>query len=136
MNSANLTFHHLGLAVRKPEPALDFLRFLGYEVGPCVHDDLQRVNLIMCQSSSMPAVEVIFPGAEKGPLESVLKNTDAQMYHLCFETDNLQAVLDEWSRSGQAPRCVSPRKPAVLFDGRYVSFYYQLGFGLVEILER
>jgi hypothetical protein len=132
---SGLKFHHLGLAVREPATALRFLQSLGYEAGPQVHDELQGVNLVMCQSDEMPDVEVIFAAGSDGPLESILKRNDAQFYHLCFESSDLDATLTEWRREGYKPYCVAPRKPAVLFGGRHVSFYYLQGFGLVEILE-
>jgi len=31
--------------------------------------------------------------------------------------------------------CVSNPKPAILFKGANVSFYYIIGFGLIEIIE-
>lgn len=131
----DLKFHHLGLAVKNPEPALCFLSSLGYEQTLPVHDELQEVNLVMCMSSTMPAIEVIFATSARSPLESILKQNDARVYHLCYETDSLETVLEELRAKGHNLYCVSPRKPAVLFTGRYVSFYYIKGFGLIEILE-
>lgn len=130
-----LRFHHLGLAVRQPEPALAFLRTLNYEIGPRVHDELQRVNLMLCTSESMPDVEVVFRASEAGPLDAILKRTDAQLYHVCYEVDDLEAVLLAMREDGHRPHCVVPRTPAILFGGRLVSFYYLGGFGLVELLE-
>ena len=133
---AGLTFHHFGLAVKEPEHALRFLHSLGYESEPWVHDELQRVNLTMCRSDAMPSVEVICGTGEPGPLDSILKRVDAQLYHVCYETDDLESVLKEFNAQGHILRCVVSRKPAILFGGRCVSFYYLPAFGLIEILER
>jgi hypothetical protein len=63
-----------------------------------------------------------------------LKSQDECFYHVCFEVSDLAAAL---LRIYQKRRyiCASPRKPAVLFGGRHVSFYYAKGIGLVEFLE-
>lgn len=130
-----LKFHHLGLAVREPENALRFLRLQGYEIGPQVHDNLQGVNLVMCNSPTMPDVELVFGASDKPPLSSILKRNDAQFYHVCYEVGDLEVTLKELRREGHRAHCVAARKPAILFGGRYVSFYYLQGFGLFEILE-
>lgn len=135
MDSSVLAFHHLGLAVRHPVRALTWLRLLGYEIGPTVRDDLQRVNLALCTSSTMPAVEVVSKTEEPGPLDKILDRNESQMYHLCYEVDNLESALAAIG-GARRPYCVVPQTPAILFGGRLVSFYYLDGFGLVEMLER
>ena len=131
-----LRFHHLGLAVREPEPALRFLQSLGYGIGRWICDDLQKVNLMMCRSATMPDVEVICRVGETGPLDSILSRVESLIYHVCYEVDDLEAVLEDLRGQGHRLRCVESRKPALLFAGRQVSFYYVQGFGLIEMLER
>lgn len=133
---SSLQFHHLGVATRHPERTLDFLRLLGYEIGPMVRDDLQRVDLVLCESPAMPRIEVISKTGEAGPLDKILANTEVQMYHTCYEVADLDEVLAAWKREGLRPYCVSAPKPAILFDNRLVSFYYMSSFGLIELLER
>lgn len=135
MNDYGLTFHHFGLAVKFPDKAVNFLRGLGYEIGHTVRDDLQNVNLIFCSSESMPAVEVIFPTETEGPLTSLLKFNTEMIYHICYETSNLDRTLSAIKSDRNRVICVSPPKTAVLFSERKVSFYKISGLGIVEILE-
>lgn len=136
MINYGLTFHHLGLAVRRHDKAVHFLKGLGYLIGETVLDELQNVNLIMCKSVNMPDVEIIFATDSEGPLASILSHNSELIYHLCFESANLEHSLNAIREDSNRIFCVSPPKPAVLFAGNDVSFYMVSGFGLIEILER
>jgi methylmalonyl-CoA/ethylmalonyl-CoA epimerase len=131
-----LKFHHLGLAVRRPDPAMSFARALGYKIGEPVFDPEQNVHLAMCDHKSEPALELIWPGNLKGPIDALVKrHASGIIYHACYATENLAAALVAFEEYGVTPICVSPPKPAILFNGRGVSFYNIPGIGLVEILE-
>jgi methylmalonyl-CoA/ethylmalonyl-CoA epimerase len=134
--NSHLKFHHFGLAVRRQEQAAAFARALGYAIGEAVYDPEQNVHLAMCSHASEPALELIWPGEGKGPIDSLVqRHASGVIYHTCYETDNLEAALAALSGQGINAVCVSPRKPAVLFSGRKVSFYNVVGMGLIEILE-
>jgi len=60
MQSFGLAFDHFGLATRDADKTLTFLAGLGYRTPESVHDQLQRVNVVLCEHAAMPAVEVIF----------------------------------------------------------------------------
>jgi methylmalonyl-CoA/ethylmalonyl-CoA epimerase len=130
-----LRFHHLGLAVRDQGRALRFLHTLGYHAGESVRDDAQNVNLVLCTAPGMPTIEVVSRTSEPGPLHAILERTDAQIYHVCYETDDLPETLKCLRDAGHKPYCVVPPTPAVLFGGRRVSFFVLRGFGIIEILE-
>ena len=135
MNKYGLRFHHLGLAVAKKMKALNFLSGLGYEIGDEVYDPIQKVNLVMCSSGGLPQIEIIMPAEKQGVLDNILKGRTELIYHICYTTDDLNssfaAIRDDQNRI--VP--VAKRAPAILFEGKYVSFYLIDGFGLIEILE-
>lgn len=137
LDQHGLRFHHLGLAVKMPEQSIRFLEALGYTIGPHVSDPLQNVNLIMCSHQTMPDVEIIFPGIGPGPVDRLLQqHSDGLVYHMCYECDNLAATMASVKESGAFRlACISPPKPAVLFDGKPVSFYIVTGVGLIEIID-
>jgi len=136
MNNYGFTFHHFGLAAKTPERAVAFLQSLGYQIGVSVRDDLQQVNLIFCQNSSMPAVEIITPvDGTPGPLTTYLESSNGVIYHLCYECANREQALTRMESDQHRVRCISEPKPAILFNGAKVSFYRVQGFGMIEILE-
>jgi hypothetical protein len=135
MEHFGLAFDHFGLATRDADNTLTFLRGLGYATPDVVHDPLQRVNLVLCEHTEMPAVEVIFAAEEDGPLEIILALQPQAIYHFCFRARDLAASLLSIKTAGHRTRLVSPPKPAVLFDSLPVSFYMVSGFGLIEIIE-
>lgn len=131
-----LKFHHFGLATRKPEKATLLLKSLGYTIGDTVYDPLQNANLIMCTSTTAPEVEIISPGEGENPLDKILNKFQAGIYHLCYETNDLNAALEAMKQAGIRAMCVSPAKGAILFGGDEVSFYQIMDFGLIEIIDR
>jgi methylmalonyl-CoA/ethylmalonyl-CoA epimerase len=135
MNKYGLKFHHLGLAVRKPEDTIRWLLGLGYDIGRSVRDDLQNVNLVLCTSENMPSIEIISETGTPGPLTTVLNLSSTRIYHVCFETQCLAQTLEAIQREDPHLTMISEPKPALLFGGRHVSFYHVQGFGMIEILE-
>jgi hypothetical protein len=136
MAGFGLTFHHLGLAVARPDEAVTFLSGLGYAIGAQVFDPAQNVNLMLCRHPQMPAVEIICPGNGPGPIDRyVSRRAGGIVYHACFETKDRVASLAAITAAKLNPVCVAEPLPAVLFDGRAVSFYVVVGMGLIEILE-
>lgn len=131
-----LTFHHFGLAVRRPGEARAFLVALGYELASEVFDPAQNVHLQMGCHPAHPAVEIIWPGPTPGPIDKLVQRHPAGIvYHLCYETTDLAAALASLESAGLPPVCISRPTPAPLFGGRPVSFYNVRGMGLIEILE-
>lgn len=115
-------------------PARQFYCMQGYAAGPLVTDPLQEVELLFLTKTGAPSVELVKPLHEKSPVATYLKQQTECFYHVCFEVSDLQVALKQVYGTRRY-LCVNPRKPAVLFGGRHVSFYYAKGIGLVEFLE-
>jgi hypothetical protein len=136
MNNPHLQFHHFGLAVRRPDEARVFVAALGYQKGEPVFDLQRKVHLQYCVHQTHPAVEIIWPGDTKGPIDKLTERHAAGIiYHVCYETDDLAAALAQLAEAKVRFICISPPTPAPLFGGRKVSFYNMIGIGLIEILE-
>ena len=137
MTASGLRFHHLGLAVRRPRDATNFLRGLGYDVPEPVYDPEQRVSLILCRGhGGMPDVEIIYPQDSKSPADGWIKlHPEGLVYHMCYVTDDLAATLAWMAENDIRAVCVNPPTPAVLFGGCPVAFYNIVGMGLCEIIE-
>lgn len=134
---SHLTFHHLGLAVRRPDEARIFVKSLGYKLGEEVFDAAQNVRLQMASLASQPSIEIIWPGDTAGPVTALTsRNPAGIIYHACYETDDIDVALSEMEKNGLQPVCISRPTPAILFGNKKVSFYTVKGLGLVEILEK
>ena len=131
---AGLHFHHFGLVVGEPEDAFGYLRALGYTEGNCVFDPLQRVNLAMRHHAAMPDVEVIWPGAEASPIDTLVKGGRTGIYHVCYACPDPDAAVAALEAAGCFTIEVSPPTPALLFGGQKVSFHQVTGVGLIELL--
>ncbi len=134
MAEALVAFQHIGLAVRDFAAARDFYALQGYHCDVPVTDPLQGVELLFCTKTGSPSIELVKPLHERSPVANYLKQQSECFYHVCFEVSELQAALKK-VYGARRYLCVSPPKPAVLFGGRHVSFYYSRGIGLVEFLE-
>ena len=136
-NAFGLTFHHMGLAVKKKDTALIYTNGLGYRAGDEIYDPEQDAHLLLCTQDGWPSIEIVTPGKNKdGPLEPIFKRYNELIYHTCYETEDLNKTLQSWEEQGLRILPVSDPKPAILFGRRKVSFYTIMGFGLVEILEQ
>jgi len=136
MKNPHLKFHHFGLAVRRPDEARIFVTALGYRPGEPIFDPAQNVHLQLCMHDMHPAVEIIWPGKEGGPIDKLAqRHTSGIIYHVCYETENLDATLAAFAEMKLRVVCISPPTPAPLFGGRHVSFYNIVGIGLIEILQ-
>lgn len=137
LNPFGLTFHHLGLAVRRPRDATKFLGGLGYDLTEPVFDPEQNVNLIICaHPGSMPDVEIIYPAVGKSPIDALVAGRpEGIVYHMCYVTADLSATLAALDAAGVRAICKAPPTPAILFGGLKVSFYDIVGVGLCEIIE-
>jgi methylmalonyl-CoA/ethylmalonyl-CoA epimerase len=133
---AGLAFHHMGLAVRDDAAALTTLGALGYAPGERVLDPLQNVYVRLCTAPDKPTVEIVQPGPEdRSPIDGILSRYNEMIYHTCYETLDLEGDLASLGALGLKLQTLAPRRPAVLFGGRHVSFYRIQGFGIIELLE-
>ncbi len=130
-----LSFHHYGLATNNFDNSIKFHKNLGYSISDIVRDDLQDVDLIFCESKSMPSVELVRPINSRSPINNYIKKNNAIIYHACYETsfdqENISNIFFNVDYI-----IVSEPKPAILFNNRLVSFYFVKDNGLIELLER
>ncbi len=135
MSEFGLKFHHLGLAVSNEDQALVLLQGNGYKIGDKIFDPEQKVYLRFCTAETSPAIELIIRGPEPGPLEPILKRYNELIYHTCYEVDDLQQTITSMENANLRVLPIAERKPAILFNNKYVSFYKVMGFGMIELLE-
>ena len=117
LENHGLNFHHLGYAVSDIPAALKVVRRVW-----CAHD-------------TMPAVELVAPTDNPGPIDNILEHCSESIYHTCYRASNIEKSVSAIKGDGIRVLPVASPKPAVLFGGRRVGFYQLRGFGLIEIVE-
>lgn len=128
---------HVGVAVSSLEATASMLEgLLGYKAvsGP-FEDPIQkvRVNFLKGSPADSAEIELIAPASSDAPIQSMLKKNGGGAYHLCFETNNIEAALDHAKLNGCV--IVSQPVPAVAFEGRRIAWIYTASRLLFELVE-
>jgi methylmalonyl-CoA/ethylmalonyl-CoA epimerase len=123
---------HVGFAVAELERAIAVFRdTLDATVGEVFEDPIQRVRLCFAEYNG-GRVELIAPLGANSPVDQMVARGGG-LYHLCFETDNLDAEIVRLRAKGFVP--TGPAQPAVAFAGRRVVFLYDRLAQLIELVE-
>ena len=134
LHQFGLRFHHVGMAVKRPDDAFRYLEALGYTKENQVFDPLQTVNLALFNHPEMPALEVIWPADGPSPIDNLLRQRSGILYHLCYVTESAADSLAAMEAAGLRVMLAVESKPAILFRGRPVSFHHVHGVGLIELI--
>jgi methylmalonyl-CoA/ethylmalonyl-CoA epimerase len=136
---AGLTFRllHVGVAVPELGPTAELLSNLfGYEVvsGP-FDDPIQKVqvNFLAKSAADVAEIELIAPLTEDSPIRSMLRKDSGGAYHLCLETNDIEAAVTHAQKNGCV--IVSKPMPAVAFGGRRIAWIYTRTRQLFELVE-
>jgi methylmalonyl-CoA/ethylmalonyl-CoA epimerase len=133
-----LHFHHLGIAVRDLDAAVEtYSRLFGYRLlaGP-IDDPLQKVRACFIGSDTPGDImyELVspLPGADRTPIDRVL-DRDNTSYHVCYEAVGIEQTLERLINDG----CLRISGPieAVAFGGRRIAWLLTPTRHLLELLE-
>ena len=125
---------HIGYAVKRIDRAITAFQKLGYEFEPVIDDTDRNVKLAFGSKDGY-RIELVAPLDKKleSPVDQYLSNAVGTPYHICYESDRLDAEIEELKAQGY--KVVIDPRPAVAFGGRRVVFMVNIGFGLMEIVE-
>lgn len=126
---------HIGYAVKRIDRAITAFQKLGYEFEPVIDDTDRNVKLAFGSKDGY-RIELVAPLDKKqeSPVDQYLSNAVGTPYHICYESDSLDAEIEKLNAQGY--KVVIEPKPAVAFGGRRVVFMMNIGFGLMEIVEK
>lgn len=126
---------HIGYAVKDIAKARQSFEELGYSFEELFHDTDRNVNIQFGQMDGY-RIELISPldKTKASPVDGVLGKNGPTAYHICYETDDLDAEME--SLSAARFRAVIPPAKAIAFGGRRVVFLMNLAIGLIELVER
>jgi methylmalonyl-CoA/ethylmalonyl-CoA epimerase len=128
---------HVGVAVPALDPAAESLASLfGYKVvsGP-FDDPIQKVavNFLTTSDDDRVEIELVAPLGEGSPIRSILAKKGGGAYHLCFETNDIEAALVHAQKHGCI--VVAQPAPAVAFENRRIAWIYTHSRQLFELVE-
>jgi methylmalonyl-CoA/ethylmalonyl-CoA epimerase len=127
----------MGIAVPSLGPAEAMLSALfGYRrVSGPFDDPLQQVRVCFLAKGAgdVAEIELIEPTSEDSPVQSMVTNNKGGAYHLCFETEDIEAALRHAMEHGCV--VVSQPTPAVAFQGRRIAWIYAPSRQLFELVE-
>lgn len=133
LDSAGLTFHHVGVACRNFEIETRTFAMLGYRPeGPDFHDPRQGIHGRFLIGAG-PRLELLRNDAEPGVLTPWLKK-GIRFYHLAYEAIDLAREMKNLEAVGA--KCVVQPVPAVAFDGRSIAFFMMPNVTLIELISR
>ena len=125
---------HIGYAVKRIDRAITAFQKLGFEFEPVIDDTDRNVKLAFGSKDGY-RIELVAPLDKKleSPVDQYLSNAVGTPYHICYESESLDAEIEELKTQGY--KVVIEPRPAVAFGGRRVVFMMNIGFGLLEIVE-
>ena len=131
LDSAGLTFHHVGVACRNFDVEARTFAMLGYRPeGPDFHDTIQGIHGRFLIGAG-PRLELLRNEAEPGVLTPWLKK-GIRFYHLAYEAVDLSREMSNLERVGA--KCIVPPVPAVAFGGRSITFFMMPNVTLIELI--
>jgi len=124
-----MKFHHIGVACNDIKEEIDSISKIHevIDISPIVFDTEQKAKLCILRTSEGIVIELI--SGEQ--VANILKKR-ITYYHLCFETDDINAEISRLQDLGAF--LVSEPKPAILFGNKQVAFL-QVSYGLIELVQ-
>jgi len=124
-----MKFHHIGVACHNIKEEIESISKIHdvIEVSAIVADTQQRAELCMVKTAEGISIELI----SGDQVANILKKR-ITYYHICFETDDIQAEIARLQSLGAL--LVSDPKSAILFNNKEVAFL-QASYGLIELVQ-
>ncbi|MBQ7583649.1 MAG: VOC family protein [Lachnospiraceae bacterium] len=127
-----LSIHHMGYLVRNMEKALDKFEELGYKPLDTIIYDEGREAAIQFLEKDGYRIELVCP-EKTSDIYPFLKRTGSSPYHICYETDDLDAEISRFEAMGYTVFLDRAAAPAI-GEGSEVVFLYHFQMGIVELV--
>ena len=130
----DLKFHHIGIATRNFEKAIQTYQALGYSVliEP-LEVPTQEVRVCFLKKAGHPLIEIIEPAGDSSPVNTLLKKNGSGPYHFCYITYNINDTIKRLKEQ----RFLVFSKPveSIAFNNNLMVFAYKDDIGFIEIVE-
>jgi methylmalonyl-CoA/ethylmalonyl-CoA epimerase len=131
-----MRFHHIGYAVADIGAYIQdiLVPMFGPDwISEPIADPIQRVRVFFAELPGGVLLELVQGIDENSPVSAIVGSRRGGLYHLCYEVDDLEAIVARF----RAKRFLPLGKPvaAAAFDGRRILFMISPQRDLVELLE-
>lgn len=130
---SQLKVHHIGIACFSIAESKVFYEQIGYRASVITDDLIQNIRICFLEKEGMPRLELLAPIDEASPVNRILETQGVTPYHICYETDDLDAIA-KVLRQEKFVR-VSKAVPACAMDNNPVMFLFRKDVGLIELIE-
>ena len=124
-----MKFHHLGYVV-KSITLWEGQMLFESKINE-VFDPVQNAQLAIYKNFNNHYIELIQPLDKNSFMEFLSKNSQG-FHHLCYEIENMNEIREIAGKNKLIP-ILSP-VPALLFNGKYVTFYYTRNKQIIEFI--
>lgn len=132
IDGGKMKLNHIGVATKNIEVTTHLLEYFGYCADEVMWDENQQVNVRFLHSDYAPTIELLCSGEEDSPIDKIVEKNGTCVYHLCFETDNIDFTIEELRKQYYIP---TGRKKKSLIDNGEVIFLYHTDNVMIELLE-
>ncbi len=130
-----MKINHIGYAIKRIDRAINAFEKLGFSFGSIVDDTDRNVKIVFGEKDGYK-IELVCPLDRncKSPVDQYLVSTLGTPYHICYESEEFDCDIENLKKQGF--KVVIEPKSAVAFAGKRVVFMANIGFGLMEIVEK
>lgn len=129
-----MRINHYGYVVRNIEEAVSTFQELGYHitVEKYYKEEWHQWVCFVADEKDENRIELLEPSGEKAACYNILKKNGPGVYHICYDTPNLDEKIETLREKGFLP--ISPIRKN--HDGERMIFMYHNVIGMIELFER
>jgi len=125
--------HHIGYLVKDINKAAKSHELLGYKGrGDVSYDEARDADMLFLENGDY-LIELVAPRGETSVAWNLLKKHGNIPYHICYETNDINATMEELIKSGFVPLGTVAEAPAIGTNAD-VAFLISRDIGLIELV--
>ena len=131
-----MKINHIGIAVRNIDEAYRQFAEFGYIAEGELYTDEERKIKVQYLKNSEIRLELVMPINEQvaSPVDRFIEvNKPYTMYHICYEVNNIDEIIDIFKQKGYYPMEVPQESPAM--ENCRTTYMFHKNMGLIEFVE-
>lgn len=129
----NLSFHHIGYAVKDIDATAEFYLNAGWSKSNTILDSIQHTYIAFLYKDECPMIELVAPVDEQSPICNMLKKNGVGTYHVCYSVANIDQAIMKLRAQRYMP--LFQPVPAVAIDNHRICYMMHPQVGLIELVE-